>query len=112
MKKIITLISTLAFAILLHAQISSVPSIIPQDYQGEVKIIFDAKIGNKSMVGVSECYAHTGVITTKSTSDSDWKHAPSWLNNSAKYKLTAVEGQTDVWMLTIPNIKTYYNLSA
>lgn len=112
MKRIITLLSACALWALLHAQVSSVPSIIPQDYQGEVKIFFDAKIGSKSMVGVSDCYAHTGVITTKSTSDSDWKHAPSWLDNSAKYKLTAVEGQTDVWMLTIPSIPTYYNLSA
>ena len=112
MKKVITLITAFAFAALLHAQITSDPSIIPQDFQGEVKILFDAKIGNKGMVGVQTCYAHTGVITTKSTSDSDWKHAPSWLDNSEKYKLTPVEGVQDVWMLTIPNISTYYGLSA
>jgi 1,4-alpha-glucan branching enzyme len=61
------------------------------------------------MADVAECYAHTGVITTKSTSDGDWKHAPTWLDNSPKYKL-AKEG--NLWKLEITDgLKAYYNLA-
>lgn len=95
-----------------YSQVSTDPAIITQDYTGSIKVIFDAKLGNKGMVGATTCYAHTGVITDASKTDKDWKHDPKWGDNSEKYKLNPVEGKTDVWELEIPSLAEYYSLSA
>lgn len=39
-----------------------------------VTIIYDATEGNGALTGISPVYAHTGVITTNSTSPTDWKY--------------------------------------
>ncbi len=57
----------------------------------------------------SAVYAHTGVITSKSKDCTDWKYAPEWPDNNAKYKMTA-DG-TDTWTLRIDNIREYYGIS-
>lgn len=76
------------------------------------EIIFDASLGNQGLKDYSgEVYAHTGVITTASSSDSDWKHAPAWGNDAEKYKMTSLGNNK--WKLVIsPDIKTYYGISA
>ncbi|WP_243348883.1 alpha-amylase family glycosyl hydrolase [Parabacteroides sp. FAFU027] len=84
------------------------PAFVTED--GTIEITFDATQGNKGMVGATDCYAHTGLITSKSSSSSDWKYAPTWLDNSAKYKMTSAG--TDKWKLTIsPDIRTYYGVT-
>lgn len=89
-----------------HAQVSTTPAFIEKGYKGEIVITFDPTQGNGGMVGATACYAHTGLITEKSTKPSDWKYATKeWRGEEAKYKMTK-EG--DVWTLTIPNIYTYY----
>jgi glycosidase len=40
----------------------------------EVTIIYDATQGNGALVGVEQIYAHTGVITSASTSPTNWLH--------------------------------------
>ena len=65
-------------------------------------------MGLKDYAG-TDVYAHAGVITNASGSNSDWKHAPAWLDNSAKYKLTKVSA--NLYSLFISNIKTYYNIT-
>ncbi len=73
-------------------------------------VYFDATKGNAGMVGATSCYAHTGVITTASTSSSDWKHAPTWGDNSPKYEMESVH--TDLWRLEITDgIREYYGLA-
>ena len=57
----------------------------------------------------AQVYAHTGVITSASTSTSDWKYAPDWGDNSAKYRMTYAG--TDTWTLTIPSIRSYYGIT-
>jgi len=48
-----------------------------------VTITYDASQGNKGLMGFDgDVYAHAGVITSESSSPSDWKHAPSsWGDN-------------------------------
>lgn len=92
------------------AQVTTSPELIQQNYDGQIIVYFDATQGNKGMVGATTCYAHTGVITNESTSDSDWRHAPTWKDNSAKYQLEKVG--TDQWKLVIPNLTSYYGLAA
>jgi 1,4-alpha-glucan branching enzyme len=78
-----------------------------------VTITFDATKGAAGLSGFTgEVYAHTGVITSKSSSDSDWKYAPSkWGDNNSKYKLTSLGNNK--WQLNIgPNIREYYGVPA
>lgn len=94
--------------VILQAQVTTNPSVITTDQV--IEIIFDATQGNKGMVGATECYAHTGLITSSSSSSSDWKYAPTWGDNSAKYKMVSVG--IDKWKLTItPNIRSFYGVS-
>jgi len=74
----------------------------------EVTITFDASQGNQGLMDFTgDVYAHTGVITDKSTSGSDWKYAPTWGDNSEKYKLTSLGNNK--WELTLsPSIREYY----
>ncbi len=59
-----------------------------------------------------DVYAHTGVITDKSTSGSDWKYViAEWSTNLPKAKLTKVSA--NVWTLTIsPSIREFYGVPA
>ncbi|MDD3256595.1 MAG: alpha-amylase family glycosyl hydrolase, partial [Parabacteroides sp.] len=92
----------------LHAQVTTVPAVVTES--GAVDIIFDASQGNKELMGYTgDVYAHTGVITNLSTSGSDWKYAPAWGDNSAKYKLTSLG--SDKWKLTIsPDVRSWYGV--
>ena len=86
------------------------PAVVQQSSTGIV-VYFNAAEGNKGLMGYTgEVYAHTGVITSESSGNSDWKHAPSeWGDNSAKYKLE--NAGTDLWRLNIGDLKSYYGLN-
>lgn len=92
--------------------VTSSPSPL-QETSENVIIYFHADQGDKGMAGLAstaEVYAHTGVITNLSKSDSDWKHAPAkWGDNDPKYKLTSAGA--DLWALEIGDIRTYYGLT-
>ena len=105
MKKI-TLLLLSVFALTAMAQVTTIPAIIQKGYTGEVTIIFNPNEGNKGMVGATKCYAHTGLITSASSSDGDWKNVvEGWRSNTAKTQLTK-DGTN--WKLVIPNIYEYY----
>ena len=78
--------------------------------EDSVRIIYDAAEGSKGLMGYNgDVYAHTGVITSESTSGSDWKYAPQWGDNSEKYKLTRIED--DLYELKItPSIHEFYGV--
>lgn len=106
MKKI-TLLLLSVFALTAMAQVTTIPAIIQKGHTGEVTIIFNPNEGNKGMVGATKCYAHTGLITSASSSDGDWKNVvEGWRSNTAKTQLTK-DGTN--WKLVIPNIYEYYN---
>ncbi|MCM1005954.1 MAG: alpha-amylase family glycosyl hydrolase [Prevotella sp.] len=90
--------------------VTSDPSPLQQTSK-DVVVYFHADLGNKGLTGQpasAQIYAHTGVITNLSTSNSDWKYAPAWGDNSAKYKLEYVS--PDLWKLNIGDIRTYYGV--
>lgn len=95
----------------LIAQVVSPEPAIPIDSKA-VTITFYADQGSQGLMDYTgDVYAHTGVITSESTSGSDWKYAPTWGDNSAKYKMTRVS--TNQYTLTLtPNIRDYYGVSA
>ena len=109
MKKL-TLLLFSVFALTAMAQVTTVPAIIQKGYTGEVTIIFNPNEGNKGMASATQCYAHTGVITSASTADNDWKNVvEEWRKNTDKTKMTK-EGNN--WKLVIPNIYTFYGVSS
>jgi 1,4-alpha-glucan branching enzyme len=110
MKKILLLWVTLCACLYAFAQVRTTPTFITTDYTGEFSIIYDAKQGDGGMIGAADCYAHTGVITTDSKGDGDWKHAPKWGDNSDKYKMESIGN--DLWKLTITGgMQAFYSLN-
>ncbi len=89
------------------AQVSSKPSPLQEDSQ-DIYIYYYADQGSKGLIdqpASKPIYAHTGACTNKG----DWKYAPNWLDNSAKYELEYVE--PNVWRLYIGNIRSYYGIT-
>jgi len=75
-----------------------------------VVLTFNADQGTAGLLGQPTIYAHTGVITNLSTSNSDWKYvlAP-WATNLPKALLTRV-GTSNSYTLNIGNIRSYYGV--
>ncbi len=76
----------------------------------DVTVYFDAKEGNGGLAGYEgTVYAHTGVITSNSTSASDWKHVQgTWGVAFPKTEMTD-EGD-DVYSIAY-NISDFYGVS-
>ena len=92
------------------AQVTTVPGIIQKGYDGEITIIFNPNEGNKGMASATQCYAHTGLITSASSNDGDWKYVvEEWRKNTSKTQMTK-DGAN--WKLVISNIYEYYNCPA
>lgn len=100
----------LTFQWKLEAQvITSIPEIPQSD--ASVIITFHADLGDKGLNGFTGLvYAHTGVITDQSKSDSDWKYVVAeWSVNTDKCKLTSV-GSNQFQLKIEPSIHEFYNV--
>jgi len=87
------------------------PAILFQDQS--VKITFDATKGTADLKDYTgDVYAHTGVITDKSTGTTDWKYVKTaWGTNTPETKLTKIS--SNIYELNItPDIRTYYGVPA
>ena len=79
----------------------------PED---SIVIIYDASKGNAGLMNVFPIYAHTGVITTESTSPSDWRYVKTnWGQNTPETQLSFVGGTK--WKISF-KIRQYYNVPA
>lgn len=88
------------------------PAVITKDTES-VEITFHAAWGNQGLMNLdpsAKVYAHTGVITNLSTSASDWKYAPTWGTNTAKYEMTRTGD--NLYTLKIPNLRSYYGITS
>lgn len=106
------LVFTAAAAFATQPVVKTSPAIVQTDSR-DIVVTFYADCGSGELKGqpsTAALYAHTGVITNKSTGPTDWQYAPTWGDNAAKYKLTYVS--PDVWSLTIPSIAEYYGVAA
>lgn len=95
-------------ALAVSAQVSTVPAIIQTGYAGEIVITFDATKGSGGMVGATKCYAHTGLITSASSSDSDWKNVIGSWRGTTQPELTSLGDNK--WELVIPNMYEFYGV--
>ncbi len=100
------------FSASLGAQVvTTAPPIVQTDTK-DITITFHADRGNRGLAGLTATtaiYAHTGVITSESTGDNDWKYATSWNVNNDKNRLKYAG--PDTWTLTIPDINTFYGIT-
>ena len=92
---------------LLYGQV--VTSTIPFPTENDsITIIFDATRGNQGLMGYTgDVYVHTGLITDKSTTPTDWKYViGSWGNNNNQPILTRIA--TDTYELVIGLPRDFY----
>jgi len=77
-----------------------------------VIITFNAMLGNAGLAGYEDdVYAHIGVITSESTSNTDWKYVlTEWGENTPETKFTNI-GE-DLYELSISNIREYFGVPA
>ncbi|MDA3821004.1 MAG: alpha-amylase family glycosyl hydrolase, partial [Bacteroidales bacterium] len=76
-----------------------------------VTIFYDATLGTAGLKDYTgDVYAHTGLITEKSTGDTDWKYVKTdWGENTAATKLTRVS--QNLYSLEFsPSIRDYYGV--
>lgn len=108
MNRLFSLIIIGFFALNLSAQITTTPE-IPTAGKA-VTITFDSSKESRLGYFTGDLYAHTGLITDKSTSNSDWKYViESWGNNTTQPKLT--NKGDGVYELEIsPDILTFYSV--
>ncbi|WP_397546401.1 alpha-amylase family glycosyl hydrolase [Rhodothermus marinus] len=73
-----------------------------------VTIYFNAKEGTGGLAGYTgDVYAHTGVITNESRTDTDWRYVKAdWGENRADIRMERI-GE-DLYRLHIPDIRAYY----
>lgn len=115
MRKInlIALLMTLMTAVGMRGQVTTTPPLLQENSSGVV-IYYHADQGNKGLINTpanGDIYAHTGVITDKSTSLTDWKYVvANWDTNTPKCKMTYVE--PNLWKLEIGDIRTFYGVPA
>lgn len=91
--------------------VTTEPAIVQNDSR-DIVVTFHADSGNgelSQLTATDRVYAHTGVITDRSESPSDWKHASVWGDNSPKYEMTYAGPAT--WTLTIPSIDGFYGIA-
>jgi 1,4-alpha-glucan branching enzyme len=109
---LIALLTLLLTALGMQAQVVTTTPAVLQESSSNVVIYYHADQGSKGLINQSSSdpiYAHTGVITNLSTSNSDWKHASTWSKNEDKYKMTYVSA--NLWKLEIGDIRTFYNVT-
>ncbi len=111
MKKL-TFILLCLFALKAAAQVTTDPAILQQGQTGSVKIIFDPAKGNKGMLGADSCFMYSCVQVDNQMKDGkpDWKYelAP-WPSYSSKTRMTKSGSK---WVITIPNLNTFYGVAA
>ncbi|MCF8245229.1 MAG: T9SS type A sorting domain-containing protein [Saprospiraceae bacterium] len=104
----------LCFAITVHSQVITADPAFPTA-GAPVTIYFDATQGTGGLANCNcDVYLHTGVITSLSTSDADWKHVvTTWGQANPAWKMTPVSGQPNKYSYVIqPTIKDYYGVTS
>jgi len=90
MKSIFCTLLILCIAQLIKAQIVTIDPAFP-DRDEVITITFDATQGNAGLLGESQVYMHTGLITSESNSPSDWKFVVgNWGTDDPRVKMTSI----------------------
>lgn len=111
MKKVYFLFCVALTSIVSNAQLLTWTPDFATDGQN-ITITVDATKGNQGLLGFSgNVYVHVGVITSASTSGSNWLYVPfSWGTTNAAAQATPAG--TNKWSYTINNIRSFFNVPA
>ncbi|MGM0376813.1 MAG: alpha-amylase family glycosyl hydrolase, partial [Bacteroidota bacterium] len=110
MKRLFFFISIVLVSAWASAQVVTTEPSLPTETD-EVVVTFHASEGSGDLEDHDgEVYAHTGVITSESSGDSDWKYVVTdWGENTEETKLKKIDANT--WELTItPDVRSYYDV--
>lgn len=106
---LVALVAILAGSGAARAQVVTTnPKPLKEDSQN-IAIYFHANKGNKGLQGLPKStpvYMHTGLITSASTSDTDWQYASEWNVNDDKYKMTYIA--SNLYRIDIGTIQDFY----
>jgi len=110
MKAIFTSILFLSVFVL-NAQIVTIdPSTATGD--DEITIFYDATQGTGGLVGASKVYMHSGIVT-ETPIGSSWQNVVgNWGQDDGVGVMTKVDGQDNLWKITIGKPRSYYSASA
>ena len=95
-----------------YAQLLSTDIAFPTD-ASTIVITMDASKGNKGLQGFTGAvYLHTGLITSASTSATDWKYTKGTWGTSTAPIATRPDpvNKPNTWQFTITNIRSYYGV--
>ncbi|OYT11561.1 MAG: alpha-amylase [Bacteroidetes bacterium 4572_112] len=108
--QIISIISFILLSITLNAQVISSNPAFPQEGQSVV-ITFNSTQGSGGLANYAgDIYAHIGVITNQSSSDSDWKYVKTgWGVNTPETKLISI-GNNEYTLSITPDIRAYFGV--
>jgi len=85
----------------------------PADADGEkeIRVIYDASLGDSQLEGAAKVYMHSGVITDGPAGTS-WQYVVgNWGADDGIGEMTPVAGETDVWEITLsPSARDYYDV--
>ena len=117
MKKGLLILFIGLFSVTGNAQLLSWSPLFPKESSDPVVITVDASKGNSGLnnyANTSDVYVHTGVITSASTSNSDWRYVKYNQNfNTTNPLLQATYLGSNKWQFTIPGgINNYYGVPA
>ncbi|NCU03190.1 MAG: T9SS type A sorting domain-containing protein [Chitinophagaceae bacterium] len=97
-----------------HAQLLSTDVAFPTD-ASTIVITMDATKGNKGLQNFNgTVYLHTGLITSNSGSQTDWKYTKGTWGSSNAPVATRPDpvNKPNTWQFTINNIRSYYGVPA
>ena len=80
----------------------------------EITVVFNAREGNRELVGAQKVYMHSGVSTLNNTSPeaSAWgKVVGNWGKDDGVGLMTKIPGETDKWQIKLKP-KNYFNMAS
>ncbi|MFP5042559.1 alpha-amylase family glycosyl hydrolase [Parasediminibacterium sp. JCM 36343] len=114
MKHLFTLLAMALLATSIRAQELSTSPAFVTEASTPITITLDATKGNAGLLNyanTSDIYVHMGVITNKSTSSSDWKHAPfTWATTPTTAHATYLG--SNKWSFTITGgLRSFFSMT-
>lgn len=107
MKRFFTLLLAI-WSLSAVAQVTTEPATLANGYDGTIKVIFDPTQGSGGMKTATKCFAHTGLITVNSDSNTDWKYTKGsgWRSADSPELTKREDGKWE--LLITPNMLDYY----
>ncbi len=107
MKKVLLSVSIVLLFSIAKSQLLSWTPLFPND-NSTIVITMDATKGNQGLMGFTgNVYMHLGVITSASTTSTDWRYVPTtWGTTTAP---SAISIGTNKWLFQLNNPRAYFN---